>query len=265
MRQSEGSKSKNLPKFKTKGSNESGVKNSKGLKGSKLLKRPLFSFGNKSDLQQNSETQRGEIQAENGGVIERADTMVTNRLGHLVQGQSSEDSRRGNSPNSSDTDRNSGMFRGRAGTSMEASLSHNSSKHQNRRSSFGSQRVESHAEPVVEIPHGHSGDFLGGSGGVEQATTAISCAPLGRFRVVNSRRETGGFSGDGYGSHGEPPNFETDPTHGPSVEVRRTTLLQEGDRGYSEVHDNMEARVDSFQKPFEEDEMEYGGVSDNEC
>ena len=94
---------------------------------------------------------------------------------------------------------------------------------------------------------------------------AISCAPLGRIRVDNSRKETGGFSGDGYDSHGEPTNFETNPTHGPSAEVRHTTLLQGGDRGYSEVHDNMEARVGSFQKPFEEDGIEYGGISDNDC
>ena len=148
---------------------------------------------------------------------------------------------------------------------MEASLSHNSNKHQNQRSSFGSQGVESHAKPVVEIPYRHSGDFLGGSEGVEQATTAISCAPLGRIRVDNSRKEIGGFSGDGYGSHGEPPNFETDPTHGPNAEMRHAPLLQGGDCGYSKIHDNLEARVDSFQKPLEEDGMEYGGVSDDEC
>ena len=53
---------------------------------------------------------------------------------------------------------------------------------------------------------------------------AISCAPLGRIRVDNSRKETGGFSGDGYDSHGEPTNFETNPTHGPSAEVRDVQL-----------------------------------------
>ena len=191
--------------------------------------------------------------------------MVTNSLGLLVQGQSSDDSREGNSPNSSSTDKNSGMVRGIVGTSVELSLSHDSSKHPNQRSSFGLQGVESHTKPVVEIPHGCSGDFLGGDRGVEQATTTISCALLGRIRVDYSRKETGGHPGDGYGSHREPPNIETDPTHGSSAKVRRTTLLQGRDSGYSEVDDNMEARVGSFQKPFEEDGMEYGGVSDNEC
>ena len=73
------------------------------------------------------------------------------------------------------------------------------------------------------------------------------------------------FGGDGYDSHGESSNIEVDPNDGSSAEVRHTTVLQGGYSGYSEVHVNMEARVDSFQNPFEEDEMEYGGVSDNEC
>ena len=125
--------------------------------------------------------------------------------------------------------------------------------------------MESHAKSVVEIPHKHSKDFLGGGRGVEKAMTAISCAPLGRIWVDHLRKETGGFRGDGYDSHGESPNIEADPNDGSSAEVRHTTVLQGGYSGYSEVHVNMEARVDSFQKPFEEDGMEYGGVSDNEC
>ena len=83
----------------------------------------------------------------------------TNGPGHLGQGQSSEDSRKGNSPILSGTDKNLGMVRGRVGISTKASLSHNSSKYPNQRSSFGSQGMESHTEPVAEIPHKHSGDF----------------------------------------------------------------------------------------------------------
>ena len=125
--------------------------------------------------------------------------------------------------------------------------------------------MESHAKSVVEIPHRHSRDFLGGGRGVKKAMTAISRAPLGRIWVDHSRKETGGFWGDGYDSHGESPNIEADPNDGSSAEVRHITMLQGGYSGYSKVHVNMEARVDSFQKPFEEDGMEYGGVSDNEC
>ena len=168
-----------MPKIKTKGSNGLGIKNLKILKGPRLQKRPLFSFGNKSDLQQILETQGSENQADNGRILERADHLVKNSLGLLVQGQSSDDSREGNSPNSSSIDKNTGMVRGIVGTSVELSLSHDSSKHPNRRFSFGLQGVESHTKPVVEIPHGCSGDFLGGDRGVEQATTTISCALLG--------------------------------------------------------------------------------------
>ena len=83
--------------------------------------------------------------------------------------------------------------------------------------------------------------------------------------MVNSGKETGGFSGNGYDSYGESPNTEVDPNHGSNVEMRCSPVLQGGYSGYSEVYDNMEARMDSFQKPFEEDGMEYGGVGDNEC
>lgn len=114
------------------------------------------------------------------------------------------------------------MVRGRAGVSVEAPLSLNSNKHPNWRASFGSQSMES---PMVKISHGHSGDFLGGGRGAEQATTAIGRAPLGRIRITYSRKEISGLPGDGYGSHKEPPNFETDPAHGSSTEMRRSTLL----------------------------------------
>lgn len=176
MRQGDGNKIKISAKIKSKGGNGLGVKNSKMLKGSRLQKRPLFSFGHKSDSSQNSDTQGGENQAENGGVFERADLMAMNRMGYMVQGQSSGDTGRGNSLNPSDANRNSGMVRGRAGVSMEAPLSLNSNKHPNWRASFGSQSMES---PMVEISHGHSGDFLGGGRGAEQATMAIGRAPLG--------------------------------------------------------------------------------------
>ena len=93
--------------------------------------------------------------------------------------------------------------------------------------------------------------------------TAINHALLGRIWVDHSRKETGGFRGDGYDSHEESPNIEAYPNDGSNAEVRHTTVLQGGYSGYFEVHVNTEARVDSFQKPFEEDGMEYGGVSNN--
>ena len=102
---------------------------------------------------------------------------------------------------------------------MEATFPHNSNEHQNWGPAVGPQSVESHNQPMVEILHEHSDDFLGRSRGVEQVTIAIGCAPLGRIRMVNSGKETGGFSGNGYDSYGESSNTKVDPNHGFSAEV----------------------------------------------
>ena len=83
--------------------------------------------------------------------------------------------------------------------------------------------------------------------------------------MVSPKKETGGFSGNGCDSYRESPNTEVDPNHGSSAEVRCSPVLQGGYPGHSEVYDNMEAKMESFQKPFENDGMEYGGVGDNKC
>ena len=184
-RQGEGNKLKNLHKTKAKGSNGLGVKAQKNLKGSRNLKRPIFSFGSKDDLSQPLEGQRGSEQVENGRDVKHSNPSAKNQLGYLVQEKSGGDSRQGYSTNSCNTDRDSGLVQGRAGTSMEATIPHNSNEHQNWGSAVGPQCVESHAQLVVEIPHGHSDDFLGSSRGVEQAETTISYALLGRIQMVN--------------------------------------------------------------------------------
>nr|POE59529.1 hypothetical protein CFP56_43412 [Quercus suber] len=94
---------------------------------------------------------------------------------------------------------------------------------------------------------------------------AIYRAPLGRIQMDNTRKETGGFLGNGYDSHRESPNPEIDLNHDSSAEVRCTLVLQGGYPGHSEVYDSMEARMDSFQKSFEKDGMKNGGVGNNEC
>ncbi|XP_030929600.1 uncharacterized protein LOC115955566 [Quercus lobata] len=215
------------------------------------------------DLSQPLEGQRGSEQVKNGRDVKRSNPSAKNRLGYLVQEKSGGDSRRGYSTNSCNTNRDSGLVQGRAGTSMEATIPHNSNEHQNWGSVVGPQCVESHAQPVVEIPHGHSSDFLGSSRGVEQAETAIGHALLGRIQMVNPGKESGGFSGNGYDSYGESHNTEVDPNHGSSAEVRCSPVLQGGYPKHSEVYDNMEAKMESFQKPFEEGGMEYGEVDDN--
>ena len=254
-----------MHKTKAKGSSGLGVKNTKKLKGSKNLKCPIFSFGSNGELSQPSEGQRGGEQGENGRDVKCSNQSARNWLGFMVQEESSGDSRRGYSTNSCETDRDSGLVRGRTGASLEADIPHNSNEHQNWGPTVGPQCMESHAQPVAEIPHGHFGDFMGSSRGIEQTMKAISHVLLGRIRMVNTGKETGGCAGNGYDSYGESPNTEIDPNHGSSAEVRCTLVLQGGYSGHSEVYNSMEARMDSFQKPFEEDGMEYGGVGDNEC
>uniref|UniRef100_A0A7N2KQX8 DUF4283 domain-containing protein n=1 Tax=Quercus lobata TaxID=97700 RepID=A0A7N2KQX8_QUELO len=227
--------------------------------------RPIVAQIQKKDLEMPLEGQRGSEQVKNGRDVKRSNPSAKNRLGYLVQEKSGGDSRRGYSTNSCNTNRDSGLVQGRAGTSMEATIPHNSNEHQNWGSVVGPQCVESHAQPVVEIPHGHSSDFLGSSRGVEQAETAIGHALLGRIQMVNPGKESGGFSGNGYDSYGESHNTEVDPNHGSSAEVRCSPVLQGGYPKHSEVYDNMEAKMESFQKPFEEGGMEYGEVDDNKC
>ena len=71
--------------------------------------------------------------------------------------------------------------------------------------------------------------------------------------------------GNGIDAFGESSNIEVNTNHGPSATMQRSSVLQGGYLGHSEVYDNMDARLESFQKPLEEDGMEYGGVGDSEC
>ena len=156
------------------------------------------------------------------------------------------------------------MVRRRAEIGLEASLSHNTGKHQIGESSIGAQCMVSHAQSVVEVPHGYSRGLVGSGGGAEQAKEATCCASLGRIRVDHSREETGGFQRDGHGTLGKSPNFEIDPNYGFGEEMRCTSELQRGYPGHSEAHDNLEAGMGGIQGSFKEDGVVYGGSSGNE-
>ena len=80
----------------------------------------------------------------------------------------------------------------------------------------------------------------------------------------HSREEISGLQGNGHNSLRKSPNLEDDPTHGSSDKVRCTPELQRGDFKYFEIHDDLEARMGGFQRPFEEDGMEYDRHSLNE-
>ena len=147
---------------------------------------------------------------------------------------------------------------------MEAYLPNNIRKHQIGEFSIGAQGLVSHAQFVVEVPHGYSRGLVGSSGGIEQAEEAIRCASLGRIWVDHSREETGGFQGDGYGTFGKSPNFEIDLDYGFGEEIRCAFELQRGYLGHFEAYDNLEARMGCIQGASEEDGVEYGGSSGNE-
>ena len=132
-------------------------------------------------------------QLENGEDFDRVNPSATVRMGHLVQEPSGGYSGRDNLSNKSDTDRDSGGVRRGAETGLEAYLPNNIRKHQIGESSIGAQGLVSHAQSVVEVPHGYSRGLVGSSEGIEQAEEAIRCASLGRIRVDHSREETSGF------------------------------------------------------------------------
>ena len=147
---------------------------------------------------------------------------------------------------------------------MEAHISHNPIQHQNWESGTGPFGLESHTQPVVEIPHGCSSDFDGSIGGVEQVAAAISCAPLGRIELDHPRKETGGLQRSSHNPHGKPPFSKAHSNPCTSAKTRCTPFLQGGHSRHPEIYDDMETELDEVQRYSEEDGMEYGGSSCNE-
>ena len=207
-----GSKRKALAKNKGKGSEGLGIRNSKSHK------RLPNNVEGKSGLILLLRELRSDNQVENGEIFDRVNTTAKIRVGNLVQ-EPSGGSPRDNSSDKSDADGNFEMVRGRAETGVEVSISHNTRKYKTGGSSFGAQCMDSHAQSVVEIPHGCAEDLVGSVGGVEQAKEAIRGASLGRIRVDHSREEAGGFQRDGHSTLGKSPNSETDPNYGSGVEM----------------------------------------------
>ncbi|KAF3942845.1 hypothetical protein CMV_030536 [Castanea mollissima] len=97
------------------------------------------------------ECQEGSEQGANGRNLECANPIAKNWLGHMVQEKGGGDSRRGHSPNSSGTYRNSRMVQGRTGSSVETTIPHNSFEYQNWGAASRPQCVESHAQSMVEF------------------------------------------------------------------------------------------------------------------
>ena len=234
-----------------------GIKSTKSLKGSKIQKRLLASLGGRSEFV-------GSDELENGGNITGNESNTSVRLGHMVPKQDCDNTERDDCTDQGQSDGDAGLVRERAGPSLEAHISHNPIQHQNWESGTGPSGLESHTQPMVEIPHGCSSGFDGGIGGAEQVVAAISCAPLGRIELDHPRKETGGLQRSSHNAHGKPPFSETHSNPCASAKIRCTPLLQGGHSRHPEIYDDMETGLDGVQRYSEEDGMEYGGSSCNE-
>lgn len=81
----------------------------------------------------------------------------------------------------------------------------------------------------------------------------------------HTRKEASRFQGNGHSSLGKSPNLEANSTHSSGAKVQCTLELQRRDFGYFETHDNLEVGMGGIQRPIEEDGMEYGRHSLDEC
>lgn len=117
-----GNKRKAIAKNKSKGSEGLGIRNSKNSKSHKRLSHNAE--GQRELILLSREFECGK-HVENGEDVQRATFIAKDRMVHLVQESSGGDPRGDNSSDKSSTDGNSGMVRGRAGSSLETYISHN--------------------------------------------------------------------------------------------------------------------------------------------
>nr|POE84786.1 hypothetical protein CFP56_75949 [Quercus suber] len=129
--------------------------------------------------------------------------------------------------------------------------------HENRESGIGSLSVGNNTKSLVEIPHRHAIDLGSGSGGVEQAQAAISAASLGRVGVADTREKSDRFQGFSNSAPREFSHVETIPSAQNGNELRSPSLLQRGCEGDTELSNNVETRLGSFQRPSSENGMEH--------
>nr|POE58259.1 hypothetical protein CFP56_05206 [Quercus suber] len=117
------------------------------------------------------------------------------------------------------------------------------------------------SKPMVELSHGCTSDIRGSWSGVELAKTSIGAASLGRIRMACSGKEGDRLQGLGDIPSGEFSNHEAisnHPTHG---EMRSSSMLQGGNTRDSELHGDVETRLDGFQGSTEEVGMEHDCLS----
>ena len=132
-----GFKRKAVAKNKGKGSEGLGIRNSKGPKNSKSLKRLSHNTKRKSELSSSTEGLGSDSLVGNGKDSAWVNPSATIRMGHLVQESYGGHSRCYNSSDSSGTNGDSGLVRDRVGAGLEASVPHHTEKYQTGTSTIG--------------------------------------------------------------------------------------------------------------------------------
>lgn len=212
-------------------------------------------------------SQHVELPSSNGhGGHDSRDLLTSSvRLGHAIQGQDCDHSRRGHHPDKDSSNGSAGVVRNGAESGLEAFVPNNPNEFMSKGFTSRPPSVESHPQSGLEVSHGSSQSFVGKGGGAEQAAKAISFAPLGRIKVACARKEVGRLQGDGLGSLGEPSHLEANPINGSNSEMRCASVLQRGHTGYTEVYDGVETGLGGFEGHSREDRLECGGDSHDEC
>nr|POE91200.1 hypothetical protein CFP56_37805 [Quercus suber] len=198
--------------------------------GGKSQKRSLFESDKVEELSQHFE-QPGNSGYEGDNVRDVHNS--TSRMGNAIQEQDCDHSRRGYRTDKGCSDGSSGVVPEGAELGLEAFVFNNPTEYTDVRFTSRSPSMEPHSQLVVEVLHGSSRNLIGEGKGAEQAAETSSHASLGRDRVDYTRKEAGGFQGNGHGSFGESSHLKFNPINGPNSEVRCASMQQGGHLRYS--------------------------------
>lgn len=128
---------------------------------------------------------------------------------------------------------------------------------ENREIGSGPSGMGNDTKSMVEISHKPATNFGSKIGGVEQAKKTISDAVLGRIEMVGLGEEGNQFQGISIDSPREFSDDEVVSDTQNSLQMRSSDLLQRGDSGDTELHDNVEAKLGGIQRSVTKDRMKY--------
>nr|POE69922.1 hypothetical protein CFP56_73520 [Quercus suber] len=233
------------------------LKKSSNIRETKSLKRSNPKPSTKSSKSTPSTSTSSSSSSLHGPLQQKATNPPLLGLGNVAQEQGCSYPRRSYCSDSVNSHGHNGRNRGEFLHNMEIHISNHSRKHENKESGIGSLSVGNNTKSLVEIPHKHAIDLGSGSGGVEQAQAAISVASLGRVGVADTREKSDRFQGFSNSAPGEFSHVETNPSAQNCNELRSPSLLQRGSEGDTELSNNVETRLGSFQRPSSENGMEH--------